>query len=151
MKILFDYTLRKTRDGQNNSDHLTQDVVQNLCCGDVIIADENADISARFGWIPLIDFMLVVSGILSTIDVNDCEYYEFTESTDVIIFKHEGIRIRIIPSYSDEVVVADIDTLKESLRKMAISLFSDAEKQYIGIQKNGEYIKAKESILDNLG
>ncbi len=76
--------------------------------GDIILRAEQTDLSANWGWIPLIDFALALREIAEALAIADgSETFEFTESEATLEFKRQGQKVAISGSYAPgEVIVA---------------------------------------------
>jgi hypothetical protein len=69
--------------------------------GDIIIRNDQADLSARWGWIPLIDFALALRKIAATLTIEEGrETFEFTESDATLRFDRHGRGMTITGSYA---------------------------------------------------
>ena len=59
--------------------------------GDIIFRKDQTDLSARWGWIPLIDFALALREIAEALAVTEgSETFEFTESEATLRFDRRG-------------------------------------------------------------
>lgn len=79
--------------------------------GDVVFIVDDADFSARWGWVPVLDFALSLRAIATALGASDYETFEFTESDDVIEFTRRDGGIRLEASYvkaSAEVSYAEL-------------------------------------------
>jgi hypothetical protein len=69
--------------------------------GDIVLRNEETDLSARWGWIPLIDFALSLRKIAEALAVGDgSETFEFTESEATLQFARRGQEMLIRGSYA---------------------------------------------------
>src|ERR1700722_2040060 len=69
--------------------------------GDIILRDDQVDLSARWGWIPLVDFALALREIANALSVTDGNrVFEFTESDATIQFERRGQNMTIGGSYA---------------------------------------------------
>jgi hypothetical protein len=69
--------------------------------GDIILRDDQVDLSARWGWIPLVDFALALREIVHALSVTDgSRIFEFTESDATIQFERRGQNMTIGGSYA---------------------------------------------------
>src|SRR3712207_3536434 len=53
-----------------------------LFLGDVLFKIDEVDLSARWGWIPVIDFALTLHLMTDALEPNQTKIFEFTESDD---------------------------------------------------------------------
>jgi hypothetical protein len=69
--------------------------------GDIILRQDQTNLSARWGWIPLIDFALAMRKIAEALAVTEgSETFEFTESEAKLQFDRRGQEITISGSYA---------------------------------------------------
>ena len=69
--------------------------------GDIILRNDQVDLSARWGWIPLVDFALALREIANALSVTEgSRIFEFTESDATIQFERRGQNITIGASYA---------------------------------------------------
>jgi hypothetical protein len=69
--------------------------------GDIVLQNDQADLSARWGWIPLIDFALALWKITEALATTDgSETFEFTESDATLQFDRRGAEMIIRGSYA---------------------------------------------------
>lgn len=73
--------------------------------GDVILQSEQVNLSAPWGWIPILDFELSIFTLLRNLDEGDEEHFEFTESEAVLKFNRSGDVTAITASYADGVIL----------------------------------------------
>jgi hypothetical protein len=101
--MYLDYRLSEDWD-ENSSDLATADETElryYAAAGDIIIRNDQADLSARWGWIPLIDFALALRKIAATLTIEEGrETFEFTESDATLRFDRHGHGMTITGSYA---------------------------------------------------
>jgi hypothetical protein len=99
-----DYRLSEDWD-ENSTDLMSADETGlrfYAATGDIILRNELADLSAGWGWIPLIDFALALRKIAETLSASDgSETFEFTESDATLQFERRGAEMAISGSYAD--------------------------------------------------
>jgi hypothetical protein len=99
----FDYRLSEDWD-ENSTDLATADETDlgyYAATGDIILRTDQTDLSARWGWIPLIDFALAMRKIGEALAVGEgSETFEFTESEAKLQFDRRGQEITISGSYA---------------------------------------------------
>jgi hypothetical protein len=96
---------RLSEDWDENSADLTSadetDLRFYAANGDIVLRNDQADLSARWGWIPLIDFALALRKIAEALAASDgSETFEFTESDATLQFDRRGAEITIRGSYA---------------------------------------------------
>jgi hypothetical protein len=98
-----DYRLSEDWD-ENSADLATADETDlrfYAATGDIILRADRTDLSARWGWIPLIDFALALQKIAEALAVHDgSETFEFTESDAILQFDRRGEKLTIHGSYA---------------------------------------------------
>jgi hypothetical protein len=98
-----DYRLSEDWD-ENSADLATADETDlrfYAATGDIILRADRTDLSARWGWIPLIDFALALQKIAEALAVHDgSETFEFTESDAILQFDRRGEELTIHGSYA---------------------------------------------------
>lgn len=68
--------------------------------GDVVFEVGGADLSARWGWVPVLDFALSLRAIAGGLVVDAHETFEFTESDATIEFERQDENVRLDASYA---------------------------------------------------
>jgi hypothetical protein len=96
-----DYRLSEDWD-ENSTDLATADETDLryfAATGDIILREGKVDLSARWGWIPLIDFALALREIADALSESESETFEFTESDATIRFDRKAQELVISASY----------------------------------------------------
>jgi hypothetical protein len=94
--------------------------------GDIILRADQTDLSAIWGWIPLIDFALALREIAEALAVAEGnETFEFTESEATLNFERQGLEVVISGSYAPGEVIVPLPVFREQVRNLARRL--DAE------------------------
>ena len=94
--------------------------------GDIILRADQTDLSAIWGWIPLIDFALALREIAEALAVAEGnETFEFTESEATLNFERRGQEVVISGSYAPGEVIVPLPVFREQVRDLARRL--DAE------------------------
>jgi hypothetical protein len=68
--------------------------------GDAVFVVDGADFSARWGWVPVLDFALGLRAIAGGLVSEAEELFEFTESDAAIEFRRQGDTVRIEADYA---------------------------------------------------
>lgn len=68
--------------------------------GDVFVRGEGVDLSAPWGWVPVLDFALSLAAIGETLKRDGTERFEFTESSAALIFRRQGPHVQISSTYA---------------------------------------------------
>jgi hypothetical protein len=94
--------------------------------GDIILRDDQTDLSANWGWIPLIDFALALRDIAEALAETDgSQIFEFTESEATLEFKRQGEEVTISGSYAPGNIIAPWPIFKGQVKELPRRL--DAE------------------------
>jgi hypothetical protein len=84
--------------------------------GDVTFEVGGADFSARWGWVPVLDFALALRAVAGALVSTDREQLGFTESDAEIDFRRQGDVIRVEADYAPgtgEVPLVDLSLESE--------------------------------------
>ena len=124
----FDYRL--SEDWEENSADLAAaeetDLRYYAATGDIILHKDQTNLSARWGWIPLIDFALAMREIGEALAVTEgSETFEFTESEATLQFDRRGQEMTISGSYAPGEITIPFTAFMEKARDFAQRL--DAE------------------------
>jgi hypothetical protein len=127
--MYLDYRLSEDWD-ENSSDLAAADETElryYAATGDIIVRNDQADLSARWGWIPLIDFALALRKIAATLTIEQGrETFEFTESDATLQFDRHGHGMTITGSYAaGEISVSFtvfVDQAKDFARRLDAEL-----------------------------
>jgi hypothetical protein len=97
--------------------------------GDIIVRNDQADLSARWGWIPLIDFALALRKITATLTIEEGrDTFEFTESDATLRFDRHGHGMTITGSCAaGEITVSFsvfVDQAKDFARRLDAELLA---------------------------
>jgi hypothetical protein len=124
----FDYRL--SEDWDENSVDLAAaeetDLRYYAATGDIILRQDQTNLSARWGWIPLIDFALAMREIAEALVVTEgSETFEFTESEATLLFDRRGQEMTISGSYAPGKITIPFTAFMEKARDFGQRL--DAE------------------------
>jgi hypothetical protein len=124
----FDYRLSEDWD-ENSADPAAADETDlryYAATGDIILRKDRTDLSARWGWIPLIDFALAMRKISEALAVGEgSETFEFTESEAKLQFERRGQEVTISGSYAPGEIIIPFTAFVEKARDFGQRL--DAE------------------------
>lgn len=90
--------------------------------GDVIFMVDEMDLSARWGWVPVLDFALALDAIVDALAVGDEaeELFEFTESDASIAFRRAGDLVEIDASYVPDVATVGYADLRGETKRFVL-------------------------------
>lgn len=124
----FDYRLSEDWD-ENSADPAAADETDlryYAATGDIILRKDRTDLSARWGWIPLIDFALAMRKISEALAVGEgSETFEFTESEAKLQFERRGQEVTISGNYAPGEIIIPFTAFVEKARDFGQRL--DAE------------------------
>ena len=116
--------------------------------GDVILRNDQSDLSARWGWIPLIDFALAWREIAEALAVMEgSETFEFTESDATLRFERRGEEIIIRGSYASGEITVPFAEFGERAQDFARRLDSELLAKCPELRRNLAYQDFKLSGL----
>ena len=115
---------RLSEDWDENSADLTAadetDLRFYVATGDIILRQGETDLSARWGWIPLIDFALAIRKIAEALAVNDgSETFEFTESDATLEFDRREREMTIHGNYATGEIAVPFEVFAEKVTDFA--------------------------------
>ena len=135
----FDYRLTEDWD-ENATDLATADETDlryYTATGDIILRKGETNLSARWGWIPLIDFALAVREVCEALAASEgSDTFEFTESEAKLQFDRRGQDIKISGSYAPGEIIVPFTTFAEKARNFAQRL-------------NGELLAKRPELREN--
>jgi len=106
------------------------------------------DLSARWGWIPLIDFALALREITEALTVKEgSETFEFTESDATLQFTRRGQEITISGSYAMGEITVPFAAFVEQVRDFARRLETELLAKRPELRENPVYQDFKLSGL----
>ena len=95
--------------------------------GDQIFVVNSADLSARWGWVPIFDFAASLVAIAKELVAGETEVvFEFTESDAQLQFNRQGDNTLITSSYSNAKATIPMDELQHAARLYAERVCRDA-------------------------
>jgi hypothetical protein len=102
-----------------------------VALGDLILAVPPSDFGARWGWVPLIDFVVSVREILNDLKRGGTRaQFEFTESEATLTFERYEADLIITASYAPGRIQVPLTSFEERLRWFESSLRSDLVKNH---------------------
>ena len=108
--------------------------------GDIILRADQADLSAIWGWIPLIDFALALREIAEALAAAEGnETFEFTESEATLNFERQGQLVVISGSYAPGEVIVPLPVFREQVRDLARRLDAELLAKHPELGRNPVY------------
>lgn len=116
------------------------DLRYRLALGDVILKVGDVDLSAPWGWIPLIDFVVGVRDVVRSLKTDGSEAdFEFTESEALLRFRRKGSKLVISSSYARGEGIVPIATLIEHLKRFEDDLRTALLNRYPDLRTNQHF------------
>jgi hypothetical protein len=135
--IILDYAIRKAP--SSNVDLRTaseSDLHYDLFLGDVTFKVDDTDLSALWGWIPIIDFAACLHRIADHLVPGDTETFEFTESEQRLDFTLQNGIVEINSTYANATVTMPRDELRRSAREFLKRVLDDLSRAHPGLDEN---------------
>jgi len=134
--IIFDYKLSDTLNINGWHKKLPDldeiEIRYNFLLGDVIILAGECDFSARWGWVPILDFVCSLKYICTKLCQNENleMEFEFTESESTLKFSRKGDLLTITASYNQCISTVTFDDFIVKADEFASRLILDVFESY---------------------
>ena len=105
--------------------------------GDQIFVANGADFSAKWGWIPLLDFAAGFVAITRRLVVGEAELvFDFTECDAQLQFNRQGSNTLITSSYNNAMATVPTNELAQAANSYAERILRDAISLYPALKAN---------------
>jgi hypothetical protein len=106
--------------------------------GDVIFIVNEADFSAKWGWVPIVDFAACLRYIVHELDERRSaeQIFEYTESDATICFKREGSEVIISANYATGEARVPLNELKTSVDSFVERVNRELCERYPALTRN---------------
>ena len=112
--------------------------------GDVMLRRGQADLSANWGWIPLIDFALALLEIADALSAAEgSETFEFTESEATLQFDRVGEEVTITSSFAPGEIRTPLPEFRNQVDDFARRLDKALLQRHPELELNPEYQRLK--------
>jgi hypothetical protein len=112
--------------------------------GDVVLGTDQTDLSADWGWIPLVDFALALREIADALSESEgSETFEFTESEATLQFDRVGDKVVITSSYTPGEVTVPFSDFRKQVDEFAQRLDKELLQRHPELGLNPEYQRLK--------
>jgi hypothetical protein len=112
--------------------------------GDVMLGRGQTDLSANWGWIPLIDFALALLEISDALSAaKGSETFEFTESEATLQFDRIGEEVSITSSYAPGEIRVPLPEFRNQVDDFARRLDKALLQKHPELELNPEYQRLK--------
>jgi hypothetical protein len=109
----------------------------NVALGDLLLNSNEVDLSAEWGWVPLLDFALALQEIVNKLDREGAkEVFEFTESGAELRFARVGQKIVISASYADGELKVSPATFDKQIKEFATKVANELTRKYPELKQN---------------
>lgn len=109
--------------------------------GDVILEHANVDLSAKWSWIPLIDFTAALRQIVQELAATEAlRKFEFTESDAVLEFRKEGKDVVITASYAPGAIKVPFSHFQQQVDRFTIQFTMDVYELYPELSRNPAFL-----------
>ena len=135
---------------RNDPDPATADEIilrHNLFLGDLILTAGDTDLSARWGWIPLLDFAAALSHAATQLRSSGRSWVDFTENEALLHLRMDGERVLIIASYAEGTASPSCEAFFHAVSTMNSRLVSELETRYPSISANPAYQTIRLQLL----
>lgn len=142
--ITLDYRLTETRSNRPTQVNWASADAATLrysaFLGDQIFVVEEHDFSARWGWVPLLDFAAALTGITRGLEMGNASgRFEFTESDAALDLHREGDRVRIVSNYVQDTAQVSLTELVEAVESYARRILSEALAAHPALAENDSF------------
>jgi len=105
--------------------------------GDVVFVVNGHDFSARWGWIPLLDFAAGMARVVRDLERGaSLRVFEFKESSACLSFSRMDAQVAITSTYSDAAAVVELSELADTCDAFAARVLDDAQRQHPELRRN---------------
>jgi hypothetical protein len=112
----------------------------NVALGDLLLSSNDVDLSAEWGWVPLLDFALALHKIVGKLDHEGAkEVFEFTESGAELRFARVGQKIVISASYADGELKVSPATFDRQIKEFATKIANELTHKYPELRQNNVF------------
>jgi len=112
--------------------------------GDVVLGTEQTDLSADWGWIPLVDFALALREIADALsEAEGTETFEFTESEATLQFDRVGDKVVITSSYAPGEISVPFSEFRKQVDDFAQRLDRELLQKHPELGLNPDYQRLK--------
>lgn len=119
--------------------------------GDVTFLVYEVDLSARWGWVPILDFALGLDAVVGSIGRQDAEagVFEFTESDATITFRRDGHSVDIEASDVPGTARVAYGDLRAAVKRFLVRVLDDFARDHPELMRNPFVAGVLETIASN--
>jgi len=117
--------------------------------GDVIFLVYEVDLSARWGWVPILDFALGLDAIVNALGRDDgvAQVFEFTDSDATIAFRRDGEAVEVKASYVPGAARVAYRDIRAAVKAFMARVLDDFARDHPELLRNAFVA----GVLDTLG
>jgi hypothetical protein len=135
--LVFDYI---PADADAAPDLRTADEMElRYCCfpGDILFTVGEVDFSARWGWVPILDFVAGLRRVASALDAGTTEaQLGFTENEEEIYFKRVDSDVQVTATYTPGTAAVSLQALSAGIERFARRVSGDLQSNHPELAKN---------------
>ncbi len=110
-----------------------------LFLGDILLLAGGRDFSARWGWVPILDFAVALSLAIAELRNSGHSWVDFTENDALLRLRSEGDRVVISATYAEGTATPTLNAFLQAIRAMNARLVSDLETSYPSLTRSSAY------------
>jgi hypothetical protein len=116
--------------------------------GDIILRQEKVDLSAQWGWVPILDFAIGLDSVMHALSKNDAADLDFTESDERLRFERVSDLIHITATYAPGVIQVSLIELRQQVQQFVRKVFIQLGLQFPGLQLNPDFKNWEARLLN---
>ncbi len=115
----------------------------NFFLGSLYLKKADQSILIDWNWVPLIDFAICLHAICGNLigKTHGEEEFEFTESDSKIIFKKNGDNLKIVTSFSNEILEMSFEEFQNAVKEFYKNIIFKAIERNQEVSGNDAFIK----------
>jgi hypothetical protein len=108
--------------------------------GDVTFKIDDVDFSTHWGWVPVLDFALVLSSALDGLESGKSGIFEFTESEAFIRCGRSDDIVEVSASYSPGIARVPFEEIRAVVREFVDRLADRLRNEHPGLRSNLQFV-----------
>jgi hypothetical protein len=114
--------------------------------GDIEFIANRQDFSARWGWVPLLDFAAGLRALVRDLARTGSGTYEFTESGAELRFAVRDDLVEVRANYVDAIGKIPMTELDDASRQLADEIFNAAVTMHPSLAENAAFVQLKREV-----
>jgi len=109
-----------------------RDLLLSFFPGDIGIITDDAEFETNFGWVPILHFAMSMVTIHEELTAADhvVGRYVFTEATEVLSFRRNGMQVMIAPSFRSTRMTCSVEELRSAIKAFVPQVLSGIGSEY---------------------